>query len=228
MHKEISFQIRWYQNMMTILERLSKGALIFPILFCISCTSFNIASREGKTIEASGGPEKVQSVPSKPCKPLSDGFYVVQAGAFNHIANAQALRKKLEEKGYESYITVSGFSEEKRIFRVLIGRFTDRKQAQTLSEEIKKKTNLDVIVALKPLKDKFVVQAGCFKEMAEAKTLRKKLADNGLNAYITFSGTGNDKQYNVLLGEFLDRTEAEKMAGEISQKEHIHVFVNTI
>jgi cell division septation protein DedD len=228
MHKEISFRIRCVRKIMTMLARLSKGALIFPVLFCISCTSLNIASREGKTLEASGRPEKSQSVPSQLCKPLSEGFYVVQAGAFNHISYAQALRKKLEEKGYESYITVSGFSEEKRIFRVLIGRFTDRQQAQALSEEIKKKTNLDVIVALKPLKDKFVVQAGCFKGMAEAKALRKKLADNGHNAYITFTGTGNDKQYNVLLGEFLDRTEAEKMSEEVSQKEHIHVFVNTI
>jgi cell division septation protein DedD len=228
MHKKISFRFRWYQKMMTILEKLSKGALIFPMLFCISCASYNIASREGKTIEALGGPEKGQSSPSQQCKPISEGFYVVQAGAFNHISYAQALRKKLEEKGYESYITVSGFNEEKRIFRVLIGRFTDRKQAQTLSEEIKKKTNLDVIVALKPLKDKFVVQAGCFKEMAEAKALRKQLADNGHNAYITFSGTGNDKQYNVLLGEFLDRAEAEKVTEEIRQKENIHVFVNTI
>jgi cell division septation protein DedD len=228
MRKKIMFRSGWSRKGMMFFEKIVRGCLIFPILLSISCTSLNIASREGQTRETLGETEKHQSFSLPKCKPLSENVYVVQAGAFKHISYAQALRNTLEEKGYESYITVSGFTEEKRIFRVLMGRFSDRKQAQSLSEEVRKKTNLDVVVALKPPKDKFVIQAGCFKEMADAKALRKKLADKGHNAYITFSGTGNDKQHNVLLDEFLDREEAEKVAAEIRQKENIQVFVNTM
>jgi cell division septation protein DedD len=228
MHKEISCRFLWYQKIVGILKKLFKGYVIFPILLCISCTSYHVASHEGRTGQSLIDPKESSSSPSLQCKPQSEGLYVVQAGAFTNISNAQALRKNLEDKGYKSYITVSGFNVDKRIFRVLVGKFPDRKQAQSLSEEIKKKENLQVIVALKPPKDKFVVQAGCFPEMTPAKALRKKLADDGYNAYITLSGTGKDKRYNVLLGEFLDRAEAEKLSEEIKKKEDIQVFVNTI
>jgi cell division septation protein DedD len=206
--KKVGFLCLWARNVPPILKKLSRGALIFPILLCISCASYNIASREGRTAETLNDPK--------------------QGPSFKYISYAQAMREKLEDKGYGSYITVSGFDEEKRIFRVLIGRFTNVKQAQRLAKEIWEKENLDVIVALKPPRDKFVVQAGCFTEMAQAKELRKKLADYGHNAYITLSVKGIDKQYNVLLGEFLNRAEAERVSEEIGKKENIQVFVNTI
>jgi len=228
MRKEISCRFLWYQKIIAILKKLSKGYVIFPILLCISCTSYHVASHEGSTGQPLIDPKESSSSPFLQCKPQSEGLYVVQAGAFTNMSNAQALRKNLEDKGYESYITVSGFDVDKRIFRVLVGKFPDRKQAQSLSEEMKKEDNLEVIVALKPPKDKFVVQAGCFLEMTLAKALRKKLADDGYNAYITLSGTGKDKRYNVLLGEFLDRAEAEQLSEEIKKKEDIQVFVNTI
>lgn len=217
-----------YRNLMAVFKRLSGGALFFPMLFFISCTSYHVASHEGRTSPPLIDSEGNQSTPSQQCRPISEGLYVVQAGAFKNISYAQALRKNLEDKGYDSYITVSGFDEEKRIFRVLIGKFADVQQAQRLSGEIKKKENIDVIVALKPPRDKFVVQAGCFAEMAKAKDLRKKLANHGHNAYIILSEAGNEKTYNVLLGEFLNRAEAEKISGEIREKEHIQVFVNTM
>ena len=224
MSKNFRFLFGWNRSLRMFLVNTSRGVLVFPLFVCISCASLNVASREGQAT----GPEKQQSSSNRQCKPLSEGLYVVQAGAFKHITYAQTLRNTLEENGYKSYITVSGFEEDKRIFRVLLGKFTDRKHAQSLSEEVRKKTNLDVIVALKPPKDKFVVQAGCFTDMGEARALRKKLADNGHNAYITFSGTGSDKQHNVLLGEYLDRAEAERVSEEIRQKENIPVFVNTL
>jgi cell division septation protein DedD len=228
MCKEILCRFLWYQKITSILEKLSKGCVIFAVLVCISCTSYHVSSHEGGTIKSLDDPKENSSSPSLQCKPQSEGLYVVQAGAFTNMSYAQALRKNLEDKGYKSYITVSGLNEEKRIFRVLVGKFIDRKQAQSLSEEIKKKENLEVIVAVKPPKDKFVVQGGCFTEMAPAKALRKKLADDGYNAYITLSGTGKDKRYNVLLGEFLNRAEAEKLSEEIRKKEDIQVFVSTI
>lgn len=228
MPKEKVRRFLWYQKIIMVLKRLSKGCVIFSLLLCISCSSYPVASHEGITSQSLTDPKDSQSSPSPQCTPQSAGVYVVQAGAFTHISYAQALRNNLEDKGYKSYITVSGLNDEKRIFRVLVGSFMDRKDAQSLAEEMKKKENLEVIVALKPPKDKFVVQAGCFSEMTPAKALTKKLADDGYNAYITLSGTGKDRRYNVLLGEFLDRSEAEQLSEEIRKKEDIQVFVNTI
>jgi len=218
----------WYQKIIMVLERLSKGCGIFSLLLCLSCSSYPVASHEGRTSQSLTNPKDNQASPSPQCIPQSTGVYVVQAGAFTHISYAQALRKDLEDKGYESYITVSGFNDDKRIFRVLVGSFMEREDAQRLAEEMKKKENLGVIVASKPPKDKFVVQAGCFSEMTPAKALTKKLADDGYNAYITLSGTGKERRYNVLLGEFLDRAEAEQLSEEIRKKEDIQVFFNTI
>jgi cell division septation protein DedD len=228
MRIKMAVRFLWHQKITEVIGRLPGAALVFPMLLCISCASYPVAPHEGRIAGALDKPDQSRVSSSLPCKPLSEGLYVVQAGAFKNIAYAQTLRKNLEDKGYESYITVSGFDEQKRIFRVLVGRFADMKQAQLFSEEMRKKGNPDVIVAMKPPKDKFVVQAGCFSEMAQAKALRKKLEDYGYNAYITHSGAGKDKQYNVLLGEFLDRAEAERVSGQIREKEKIQVFVNTI
>ncbi len=203
-------------------------SLIMPVLFCISCSSYRVASRDSQAINALSESQGKQATAAQPCKPISEGLYVVQAGAFKTLSYAQELRNSLDKKGYESYITVSGLSEEKRIFRVLIGRFLDRSQAQTLAEEIRKKEGREVIVAAKPPRDKYVVQVGCYANMEEARMQRKKLADYGYNPYITQSVSGNEKQYNVLLGEYLDRVEAEKACREISEKANIPVFVNTM
>jgi cell division septation protein DedD len=228
MIKKKSFRFSWIRDLIVIDKNISGGCLIFALLVCMSCTTLNTSTHDDQTAKALAEPAKHGLSLPPECRPLSENVYVVQAGAFKHIAYAQALRNTLEKNGYEGYITVSGFDEDKRIFRVLIGQFNDMRHAQGLSEEIKKKMNLDVIVELKPPKDKFVVQAGCFKEMSEARALRQKLADNGHNAYITFSGTGGNKQYNVLLGEFLNQAEAEKVTEEIRKKEIIQVFVNIL
>jgi cell division septation protein DedD len=231
MWKEVSFRCIGYQYIVTILSTLWKGCLVFFLLLEVSCASHRLTSHEGQAVRSLSNPKENQTAAKKfpQCKPLSEGLYVVQAGAFKNISYAQSLRKNLEEKGYDAYITVSGFQEDKRIFRVLVGRFMDKQQAENLSAQIKRTDNLEVIVALKPPKDKFVVQAGCFTEMSSAKALRKKLADKGYNAYITLSGTGNDnKTHNVLVGEFLDREAAENLSEEIRKKENIQACVTTI
>ncbi len=205
-----------------------RWALIFLVLFCVSCSSYSVASRKGQPNESLNNPDNGTSSPGQRCKPLSEGLFVVQAGAFKNISYAKATRKRLEDAGYESYMTVSGFSEDQRIFRVLVGRFTDGKKAQKLAEEIKMKGNAEVIVAMKPPKDKYVAQAGCYSNMEEAIVQRKRLADRGFNAYITLSPSEGGKQFNVLIGEYLGRAEAEKACREIGEKTNIEIFVNTI
>lgn len=203
-------------------------AVILSLLACISCTAYHVAPRETQTMGASNESREKQAALPHQCQPIVEGLYVVQAGAFKMLSYAQNLRNALDKKGYSSYITVSGSSEDARIFRVLVGRFVERKQAQSLADEIRKKENIEVIVAVKPPREKYVVQAGCYANMEDARANRKKLADYGYNPYITQSISGSDRLYNVLLGEYLDRMEAEKACREIREKTNIPAFVNTL
>lgn len=212
-----------------MIRRIFCLIVLFCLLgLCSACVSYRTVHHEGRLKESLDHQAGESTSLEDRCPPLSQGVYVVQAGVFKMIANAQALRKRLEERGYPSSLAVSGFEEEKRVFRVLVGRFADMKEAQRFAEDIKTREKIDAIAIVKPPRDTYVVQAGCFREISAAKALRKMIADRGHNAYIVLSGMGSHARYNVVLGEFLDREEAEKASREISEKEHIDVFVNTL
>ncbi|GEM_PF-7134491 len=203
---------------------LAVALLLFS---CCSCVSLHV-SEGGASGALVGDGRSERASQAHLCGPLSEGLFVVQAGAFRKMSHAQALRKKLEGKGYKSYITISGAREEDNILRVLVGRYTDRSEAMHVADEIRQKHAVDVIVTAKPPKGKFVVQAGCYATMNEAVEMRESLAARGFNAYIALSTSGNQKKYNVLLGEFLEREAAEDAARDVGQKTRVPVFVNTM
>ncbi|MEW6570628.1 MAG: SPOR domain-containing protein [Nitrospirota bacterium] len=157
------------------------------------------------------------------------GSFVIQADAFSNINYAQILRKKLEQRGYHTYIRLVETDEKERLFKVLIGKFADRKEAENFSEKIKKVDNLDVFVTPKPPKGKFAVQTGAFSDIAYAKDFRRKLEERGFNAYIIFSiSNKGEKLYKVLVGEFLNREAAGRLSEEINEKEKLAAFVTMI
>jgi cell division septation protein DedD len=208
------------------LPDLLHCCFILFIMLAFSCTSDRIVHSE----RTAALPDTAQASIHDPreCQQLSENVFVVQAGAFTHVSNAQALRKKYEGKGYNAYITLSGTEENKRLYRVCIGRFIDRKKAEIFAQEIKKTENLPAIVTLKPPQDKFVVQAGCFTSMNEAQILREKLSAKGFNPYIIMTESGTDKKrFIVLIGEFIHKEQAEKLADEIRKKTTVQVFVNS-
>ena len=76
-----------------------------------------------------------ESAPQRPPK-LS---YSVQLGAYKNEAYAQALVTELREKGYEA-ITQPGVTKDKSpIYRVLVGKYEDRKAAEKLARQIQSK-----------------------------------------------------------------------------------------
>ncbi len=192
--------------------------LLLLALPLISCRSFRIAQHIGGESQALKDQEESPQ--------FSEGIYVVQAGAFREIIHAKALRKKLEDKGYNAYILLTEPNKNEMVYKVYIGKFIKRAQAENLSEKIKKTDNLPVFVASKPPKGKYVVQAGAFSEIAYAIALRKKLEDKGYNAYIRlFLTNKSEKVYKVLIGEFLDTEQAESLSEEIQKKMDLQVFI---
>ena len=77
----------------------------------------------------------------------SETMFTVQVAAFNNPSYAKSLETMLSKKGYETYI-VTLKSKRGKLHKVRIGKFSDRKKAETLSEEIKKKEGLRAFVTL--------------------------------------------------------------------------------
>jgi cell division septation protein DedD len=67
----------------------------------------------------------------------SETMFTVQVGAFKNPSFAKSLRTMLAKKGYTTYITTSESKKEGTLHKVCIGKFSDRKKAESLSEEIK-------------------------------------------------------------------------------------------
>ncbi|MBU1726715.1 MAG: SPOR domain-containing protein [Candidatus Omnitrophica bacterium] len=65
----------------------------------------------------------------------STSYYSVQVGAFNNADNAETLLQKLRAKDYSAYIDNSVL-EGKTVYRVRVGRFSQRNDALSLESKL--------------------------------------------------------------------------------------------
>lgn len=100
------------------------------------------AQTQGKTQEALAKP---QAMPLQSSPPLQ-AFYTVQAGSFKTMDDASKLKSKLEGKGYQSYITTYDTPDAKW-FRVRIGQFKTKEQAESAAKKLKTEENLATFIA---------------------------------------------------------------------------------
>ncbi len=77
--------------------------------------------------------------PEKAPQPTAKPFYSVQLGAFKEERQAQALTKKLQEKGYDAFTRPGVTKDKSPIYRVLVNKYEDRKAAQKMAGEIQTK-----------------------------------------------------------------------------------------
>jgi CheY-like chemotaxis protein/cell division protein FtsN len=80
--------------------------------------------------------------PSESRKP----FYSVQIGIFKKEANASALVKHFTNLNYKAFSYKTIGKNKKTLYRVLIGRFNGKKEADALAETIKSKENTKALV----------------------------------------------------------------------------------
>jgi cell division septation protein DedD len=66
--------------------------------------------------------------------------YAVQVAAFKSRKSARKLRDELKEKGYPAYIAQNAKGEEEKWFRVRLGKYATRRQAQQAVQRLKQKT----------------------------------------------------------------------------------------
>lgn len=82
-------------------------------------------------------------IPRKPPKTLRTVF-TVQVGAFENASYAQSLKTLLDKKGYNAYIIPT--KKKGKLYKVCLGKLSDRKKAKALSEKIKQTEGLQAFV----------------------------------------------------------------------------------
>ena len=85
--------------------------------------------------------------------PIKKRKYTVQAGAFKSASDASSLKEKLAKKGYTSYIIKTETKKHEILYKVMIGEFNTRKEADVLSLKIKKSEGLQTFVTFKTKED---------------------------------------------------------------------------
>ena len=78
--------------------------------------------------------------------PLKKPAYVIQAGAFKHRKDADALRRRLEAKGYKASIKKEAGPAGTALFKVQAGEFGTKKEAMAAVRSFKKSEKLDALV----------------------------------------------------------------------------------
>jgi len=83
--------------------------------------------------------------PKTETKPAGKGLYHVQLGAFKNSANADALAKQLQGKGYDAFVQ-KGTKDKEAIHRVLIGKYENVKEASKMAKDISAKEKIKTAV----------------------------------------------------------------------------------
>jgi len=90
-------------------------------------------------------PKETSATVSK-AKPEGKPVYSVQIGAFRSEGGADALAKSYKGKGYEAFTQKGATKDNATVYRVLIGQYENRKEAQRLAGKIKAQEKIDTIV----------------------------------------------------------------------------------
>lgn len=81
-----------------------------------------------------------------PTKENREPFYSVQIGIFKKEANASALVKQFTNLNYKAFSYKTIGKNKKTLYRVLIGRFDNKKEAEAMANTISSKENTKALV----------------------------------------------------------------------------------
>lgn len=75
--------------------------------------------------------------------------YTVQVGAFTNASDADALRSKLDKKGHKTFLIELKTKNNEPLYRVTVGAFSTRNEAELFSLKMKKSEGLKTFVTLR-------------------------------------------------------------------------------
>ncbi len=89
-------------------------------------------------------PASAKAAPA--AKPSGKTLYSIQVGVFKSETNAGTLTNKLKGKGYDAFTLKSSVKEKGTVYRVLVGKFEDRKKSQEMASQIGRKENMKPVI----------------------------------------------------------------------------------
>jgi len=108
---------------------------------------------EAKTSEAAATGTSATPSPERPAVRSDEKgdtatkvSYTVQLGALRNAAEAARIRKKYEKKGYKTYVVITRNKKHDKLYKIRIGEFLERKDAEILSLKLKKAEGLQSFV----------------------------------------------------------------------------------
>ncbi|HZJ81671.1 MAG TPA: SPOR domain-containing protein [Guyparkeria sp.] len=81
-------------------------------------------------------------------KSSASGEFIVQLGSFSDERNAKALAESVESSGFDVFVTPL-FSEQGTVWRVRVGPYANREQANEATERLRQRINRDGLVMTK-------------------------------------------------------------------------------
>jgi len=75
--------------------------------------------------------------------------YTVQVGAFKDAPDAESLKVKLDKKGFKAFVLSTESNRGEKLYKVWVGEFATKKEAEILSLKIKKTEGLQAFVTFK-------------------------------------------------------------------------------
>ncbi len=117
-------------------------------------TAEKILPSEAEKVQKKEEKSKPPSVKSSPAKEESGPFYSVQIGVFKNKENALTQVKHFTKLNYHAFSYETSERNKGRLYRVLIGRFDKKKEAEAMANNIRSKENTGAMVFAAPGKKK--------------------------------------------------------------------------
>lgn len=102
-------------------------------------------SMQDKDLEDSKKPLTVNQQSLKSSKIV----YTIQLGAFKNPLDAETLKVKFDKKGFKAFVIDSNSKNGERLYKVWVGEFATRKEAEEVSLKIKKTEGLQPFITFK-------------------------------------------------------------------------------
>jgi cell division protein FtsN len=188
------------------------------------------ATGEKEKKKPSVEPEKkktadIKAEPSMPSSLTQKGVvYSVQAGAYKKRAKAETLRNKYEKAGYPAKVATVIIQDES-IFKVMIGEFSTKEDADEFAMKLKRTDGLDTIVRMTEVAGKV--------QIAEADLLKKEIEkeiEKEKEMEITSVESGNHETGQTIIGEKeneikIQISDKERLQGSVDSYEGLEVKI---
>jgi len=200
-------------------------------------------------VESPGRPAIAQSVKSSPpshaqAYEKGKGFYTLQVAAKTDKPVAQKFADRLQQKGYCVYVREPAPGDSKPFYRIRIGRYAKRAQAEQAGRAYAEREQGEYLVVLSPPEHSqttmaaepavpvvtekksisvagsfFTVQVGVCKTSKAAESHADTVRVKGFDPYIVSYETSKGKiLYRVRIGRFKERSRAAELARAYEQK----------